>query len=304
MVCPVLGGFFWPGQRNVQVSEDGPLDWCERVQDDAAWGVGEVQAVEGGQDGAGGGDGGAAFGQDAGQGRVFAEAGAQFGFDQPEDQQGDADDGDQRLDPVIVVQEDGPDPQGLFQVAVALLDDPLVFVDFQHVQGGQCGAVVVVGQVGGQRVQPVKPGGRGDRILVAVPADDGLAGLGGGAQLDQAGGLAGEDPGGLRIDLLAGLVVAAAQPIADLGQAVFGPGQCALAGIAHGGGLLRGPDVGGAQVMVAGGRVIDRERGEQAPPCGALVFGQAPLTARDVIEDGQRVRAAGDIGVKPGSPAG
>jgi hypothetical protein len=45
-----------------------------------------VEAVEGGEDGAGGGPGGAAFGQDAGQGDVRAQGGAQLGFDQPEDQ--------------------------------------------------------------------------------------------------------------------------------------------------------------------------------------------------------------------------
>jgi hypothetical protein len=177
-----------------------------------------MQAVEGGQDGAGGGDGGAAFGQDAGQGHAVAEGGAQFGFDQPEDQQGDADDRDECFDPVVVVQEDGADPQGLLEVAVALLGDPLVFVDFEDVQCGQRGAVVVVGQVGGQRVQAIEPGCRGDRFGVAVPADDGLAGPGAGADLDQAGGLSGEDLGDLRVDLLAGLVVAAAQAVTDLGE--------------------------------------------------------------------------------------
>ena len=38
------------------------------VCDDACRSVGQVEAVEGGQDGAGGGPGGAAFGQDAGRG--------------------------------------------------------------------------------------------------------------------------------------------------------------------------------------------------------------------------------------------
>src|ERR1700683_3123685 len=207
---PGSGGFLGPWQRDVQAGEDGPLDAGEPVQDDAARGVGQVQAVEGGQDGAGGGDGGAGFGEDAGQGHAGAEGGAQLGLDQPEDQQGDPDDGDEGFDPVVVVQEDGPDPERLLEVAVALLDDPLVFVDLQHVQGGQRGAVVVVGQVGGQRVQPVEPGRRGDRVLVAVPADGGLAGLGGGVHLDQAGCVAGEDLRDLRVDLPAGLAVAAA----------------------------------------------------------------------------------------------
>ncbi|MGW5151859.1 hypothetical protein [Rhodococcus koreensis] len=34
---------------------------------------------------------------------------------------------------VVVVQEDRPHVQGLFEVTVALLDDPLVLVDFEHV---------------------------------------------------------------------------------------------------------------------------------------------------------------------------
>src|SRR5260221_5960069 len=155
-VSLVSGGFLGPGQRDVQQCEDGPLDGGELVEDGAGGGVGEVQPVEGGEGGAGGGDGGAAFGQDAGQGDSGAECGAQLGFDQPEDEQRDADDGDEGLDPVVVVQEHGPDPQGLLEVAVALLDDPLVLVDFQDVQGGQRAAVVVAGQVGGHRVQPVE----------------------------------------------------------------------------------------------------------------------------------------------------
>src|SRR6266568_409751 len=117
-----------PGQRDVQQCEDGALDGGELVQNGPGGGVGQVQAVEGGQDGAGG-----------------AGGGAQLGLDQPEDEQGDADDGDEGLDPVVVVQEHGPDPQGLLEVAVALLDDPLVFVDAQDVLCGQGRAVGVVG---------------------------------------------------------------------------------------------------------------------------------------------------------------
>src|ERR1019366_7437121 len=115
----------------------GALDAGELVEDGPGGGVGQVQAVEGGQGGAGGGDGGSALGQDAGQGDAFTEGGAELGLDQPEDQQGDPDDGDERLDPVVVVQEDRPDPQCLPEVAVALLRDPLVLAGLQDVQGGQ-----------------------------------------------------------------------------------------------------------------------------------------------------------------------
>src|SRR5260221_3192811 len=179
-VSLVSGGFLGPGQGGVQQCEDGPLDGGELVEDGAGGGVGEVQSVEGGEGGAGGGDGGAAFGQDAGQGDSGAEGGAQLGFDQPEDEQRDADDGDEGLDPVVVVQEHGPDPQGLLEVAVALLDDPLVLVDFQDVQGGQRAAVVVAGEVGGQRVQPVEAACGGDRPLLAVPRGLDVAAAGAG----------------------------------------------------------------------------------------------------------------------------
>src|SRR5258708_25291092 len=46
---PSSGWFLGPGQRDVQVGQDRPLDLGEPVKDDAGWGVGEVQAVEGGQ---------------------------------------------------------------------------------------------------------------------------------------------------------------------------------------------------------------------------------------------------------------
>ena len=95
------------------------------------------------------------FGQDAGQWGVGAEGGAQVGFDEAVDEQGDADDGDEGVDAVVVVQEDRPHVQGLFEVAVALFDDPLVFVDVEHVERGQC-ALGWVGQVGGEGVEPVE----------------------------------------------------------------------------------------------------------------------------------------------------
>ena len=67
---------------------------------------------------------------------VWGPSAAQVGFDEAVDEQGDADDGDERVDAVVVVQEDRPHVQGLFEVAVALFDDPLVFVDAEHVERG------------------------------------------------------------------------------------------------------------------------------------------------------------------------
>src|ERR1019366_2445915 len=219
---PVSGELFWPGQRDVQQCQDGALDAGEVVEDQAAGGVCSAEAVEGCQGGAGGGDGGASFGQDAGQGDAGAEGGAQLGFDQPEDEQGDADDGDEGFDPVVVVQEHGPDPQGLLEVAVALLDDPLVLVDFQDVQCGQLGAVVVARQVGGERVEAVEAACRGDRVLAALPADDRLAGPGAGGHGDQVFHLADQDLGDFGVDLFAGLVVAAAEPAGDFREGGLG----------------------------------------------------------------------------------
>ena len=85
------------------MGEDEPLDWGEPVEGESAAGVGGVQVGEGGQHGAGGGDGVAVFGQQAGKWGVGAEGGAQVGFDESVDEQGDADDGDERVDAVIVV---------------------------------------------------------------------------------------------------------------------------------------------------------------------------------------------------------
>jgi hypothetical protein len=73
------------------------------------------------------------------------------GFDQAEDQQRDPDDADQRVDAVIVVQEDRADFECLFEVAVAALDDFLLFVEAQDLAGGQ-----VAGEVGRERVDPVR----------------------------------------------------------------------------------------------------------------------------------------------------
>ena len=109
----------------------------EGVELDAGVGVGEAEALEGGEDVAAGGFGGAAFGEQAGELLVGAERGAGLGFDQPEDEQGDPDDADQRVDAVVVVQEDRADLEGLFDVAVAAFDDLLVFVEPQDLAGGE-----------------------------------------------------------------------------------------------------------------------------------------------------------------------
>ena len=93
-----------------------------------------------------------------------AERGAGLGFDQSEDQQRDPDDADQRVDAVVVVQEDRADLERLLDVAVAALDDLLVFVEAQHLAGGDA-----AGEVRRERVDPVEGRGGVDRVLVALP---------------------------------------------------------------------------------------------------------------------------------------
>ena len=101
----------------------------EAVEADAVVGVGEAEALEGGEDVAAGGFGGAAFGEQAGELFVVAEGVAGLGFDQAEDQQREADDADQGVDAVVVVQEDRADLERLLGVAVAAFDDLLVLVE-------------------------------------------------------------------------------------------------------------------------------------------------------------------------------
>jgi len=96
------------------------------------FGLSVPYTVKGAQRNTGGRLGSPAFGEDPREGHAVAERFTQFGFYQAEDQQGDADHGDQRLDAGVVVQEHRRDPEGLLQVPVALLDDPLVLVDLQY----------------------------------------------------------------------------------------------------------------------------------------------------------------------------
>src|SRR6266540_4089071 len=174
ITCHGLPGsvwFFGPGKGDAEQGEDHPLGWGEPVELQAAGGVGGGQAVEGGQDGPAGGLGGAAFGQQAGQWHAVAEGGPQVGFDQPEDEQGDAGDGGQGLDPVVVVQEDGPDLEGLFQVAVALLNHPLVLVELQDVKGGQ----QLAGPGSGRLVASAYRPSRRDAAVIAAWLGDQLS---------------------------------------------------------------------------------------------------------------------------------
>lgn len=81
--------------------------------------LGEAEALEGGEDVAAGGPGGASFGEEPFELLVGAEGVAEVGFDQPKDDEGETDDADEGVDAVVVVEEDGPHPQGGFGVVVA-----------------------------------------------------------------------------------------------------------------------------------------------------------------------------------------
>ena len=127
--------------------------WVSWSSSDAGGGVGEAEALEGGEDVASGGLRGAALGQQAGDAaRSSPSALRSLGFDQSEDQESDPDDAGQRVDAVVVVEEDRADLEGLFVVAVAALDDLLAFV-VRVVPGRRSG---VAGEVGRERVDPVR----------------------------------------------------------------------------------------------------------------------------------------------------
>ena len=64
---------FGPGEGDAEVGEDYPLDLVEPVEDEAGFGVGDLESVEGGERGAGGRFGGSAFWEDAREGDSFAE---------------------------------------------------------------------------------------------------------------------------------------------------------------------------------------------------------------------------------------
>ena len=99
----------WPGRGDLEEFEESALGRGEAVEADAGLGVGEAEALEGGEDVAAGRFGGAAFGEQSGDLVCVAEGLAGLGLDQAEDEQREADDADQGVDPVVVVQEDRAD---------------------------------------------------------------------------------------------------------------------------------------------------------------------------------------------------
>ncbi len=124
------------------------------------------------------------------------------------------------------MQEDRPDFEGLFHVAVAAFDDLLVFVEPQHVSGAQA-----AGEVGRERVDPIERGGVVDRLLVALPGERKRVGLlRGDGDVDQPGDVRSDDLSDATFDLLPGFVVAAAESVVHPGERVLGLLKRPLAG--------------------------------------------------------------------------
>ena len=122
---------------------------------------------------------------------------------------------------------------------------------------------------------------------------------------DQVGDAGADDRGDPVVDLLAGLVVTPAETVADASERFLGPGQGAVAGVGDGGGFFGGPDVGDAQPVGAAGVVVeDLSVAQHALPQGALIGGQPSFALGAVVECGQRVDAAVDVGGEPLGPAG
>ena len=243
------------------------LPKSEAVEADAVGGVGEAEALEGGEDVAAGGLGGAAFGQQAGELLVVCERVAGLGLDQAEDQQRDADDAGERVDAVVVVQEDRADLERLLVVAVAALDDLLVLVEARArgwrsgVRGGwsrarrspSVRAAAAIASWSRAKVSVGRPA-RVAVVTVIRPLDG-----------------AGEDLRDARVDLAAGLVVAPAEAALDARERVLGLGQRALAGGGDLALLFGGVDVGDAQrERLAGLGVGDRPVAQRAAVARAL----------------------------------
>ena len=146
----------------------------EAVEVDAGAGVGEAESLEGAEHVASGRLGGAVLGQQPGsaarrRGRRLRSSVSIS----PKTSSAMPTMLSQRVDAVVVVQEDRAHLERLLEVAVAALDDLLALV--------ACAASRPAvrrrsGEVGGERVDRRRPSpARGDRLVVALPADRRLA---------------------------------------------------------------------------------------------------------------------------------
>jgi hypothetical protein len=139
----VIWWWLWlSGFGGVDVEEGEELGLQPSGVRDFGWllvvGGDEAEVVEGLQDEAAGGSGGTvveAVEPDHVGVALLGEAGADFSFDEAEDEQGEADDGDEGGDPPVVLQEHGCDREGSFDRGVALFHDGLAFVAAQDFGG-------------------------------------------------------------------------------------------------------------------------------------------------------------------------
>ena len=200
-------------------------------------------------------------------------------------------------------------------VAVAQLDQ-LVFVEAQQLGGRQ-----PPGQVGGQRVDPVGAGGLADGVLVTPGPQGGRARAGAGGDLQQAAHGRAEELRDLGVDLIAGLVVAAAQATLGLAEGGLCLGQGALTPVGDAAGLLRprsadswGARIGGGStdafrpgrirlrdlLRLPSGRHLDGEQATARPRACRVAL-------RRPVADPQRGAAAGRgarRAARPGRHAG
>jgi hypothetical protein len=185
------------------------------------------------------------------------------------------------------VEEDRPHAQGLLEVAVSALDDLLALVAVQDGVGAQA----AVFEVGGERVDAVGAGRLGDRLLVALEADRGAAVARAGLDVDEVGEPAREDLRDAAVDLCFGLVVAAAEAVADPFELLLGAAERPLAGGLDLALLLGGVDVGDAEAaLLAGLGVGQLPVSDRAPVAGAQLRRQVALALADVAERPERLR--------------
>src|SRR5438552_9255059 len=263
------------GGIDFEESEESELDVVGAGN--AGWsapgGGDESDAGQGGEDVAGGGPGGTAFGVEADHGALWGDGEADLAFDEAEDEQGQADDGDESGDAPVVLEVHGGDGQRSFEVPVASLDRFLALVAAQDFGGVGLGRVEV-----GQQGVPAVGGGLGvdggliegphqGRLGLVVAADVGLQ-----VGLDFAVSADLGDPGG---DCVGVGVVAAAQSPLEPFEVVSGSVEFLGPGVSGRVGPSRGPHEDPAQPQVGIGLAFaGQDHGVFDDPVAAPLFGR------------------------------
>lgn len=168
---------------DVEQFEDAGLepDGCGDDGRGVGGGGDEAELAQGVEEVAAGGAG-IAVATEVGDLEFWGDGSSGFAFDEGEDQQGEADDRQERFDALVVLQEYGGDGEGAFEVAVAAFDDFLAFVAGEDLAGVSVGGV----EVGEQAVPAVGSGFGVEGGLVEGPGQRRLFGrveADGGAQV-------------------------------------------------------------------------------------------------------------------------